>query len=214
MRRTPRSLAWLTVAGLSLTLTGAPAEAQAPWRDQVLEALRERLSDPSADRPLLHAQQVGSLGHVYFHPTSPDDRAVLYVALPGDDEVRRFREARRGVESEALDLLDEYYGERDDLKALAIRDRDGDGTPDYRVSDYYGKLSEGDVDVDGDGVRNVYDAAPYDPAAGGLDRDGDGIPDRGLTDRNANGWMRCDSMKRGWMSCLRAARTTGLKRST
>jgi hypothetical protein len=94
---------------------------------------------------------------------------------------------REGVESEALDLLDEFYGVRDGLKALAVRDTDGDGILDYRVSDYYGKFSEGDVDVDGDGVRNVYDLAPYDPGRGGRDADGDGVPDSGFVDRNANG---------------------------
>jgi hypothetical protein len=41
--------------------------------------------------------------------------------------------------------------------------------------------------VDGDGVRNVYDAAPYDPSRGGRDDDGDGIPDAGFADANGNG---------------------------
>ena len=61
--------------------------------------------------------------------------------------------------------------------AYAIRDTDGDGIHDYRVSEFRGKFFEGDVDVDGDGIRNVYDAAPYDPEAGGIDENGDGLPD-------------------------------------
>ena len=108
MQRTPRFLAGLAGAGVCLALAGAPVGAQEPWREQVLEALRERLSDPSADRPLLHAQQVASLGHVYFRPASPEECAALRVPLPGDDEVKRFRAARQGVESEALDLLDAH----------------------------------------------------------------------------------------------------------
>lgn len=187
MRGACRLLAGLVACGAGLTLAATPAESQTPWQEQILERLRQRLSDPSADRPLLHRQQATSLSHVYFRPTSPEERAALKVRLPGQAEVGRFLAARKGLESEALDLLDEYYGERDDLKALAVRDSDGDGTPDYRVSDYYGKFSEGDVDLDGDGVRNVYDAAPYASSDGGHDDDGDGIPDGGFTDQNTNG---------------------------
>lgn len=149
--------------------------------------LRERLSDSSTDRPLLHTHQTASLDYVYYRPYTPEAAAALQVSLPQATEEARFRAAREGVSSGALDLLDEYYGVRDDLKVLALRDSDGDGTPDYRVSDYYGKLSEGDVDVDGDGVRNVYDSAPYDPSRGGRDEDGDGIPDTAFADRNRNG---------------------------
>jgi len=84
--------------------------------------------------------------------------------------------------------LRSYYGDELDLLALATRDSDGDGVHDFRVSDYHGKLLEGDVDLDGDGVRNLLDAAPYDPARGGRDADGDGAPDAGtFGDENANG---------------------------
>jgi hypothetical protein len=48
---------------------------------------------------------------------------------------------------------------------------------------------EGDLDADGDGIRNVYDSNPYDRSVGGQDADGDGVPDRDGTyvDTNANG---------------------------
>ena len=48
------------------------------------------------------------------------------------------------------DGLQDSFEARFGLTSPADRDSDGDGTPDYRVSDYYGKLSEGDIDVDGD----------------------------------------------------------------
>jgi hypothetical protein len=177
----------LAVLGAALLAPPPPAAGEAPRRDQILERLRERLSDPSVDHPLLHAHQAASLDHVYYRPYTPEQEEALEVALPEGDEVMRFLAAREGIDSQALELLDEFYGQRDGLKAVAVRDRDGDGMPDYRVSDYYGKLSEGDVDVDGDGVRNVYDDAPYDPSQGGHDDDGDGIPDSAFADTNGNG---------------------------
>ena len=54
---------------------------------------------------------------------------------------------------------------------------DGDGVPDFRVSDYYGKLLEGDVDLDGDGVRNVLDSDPFERALGRVDANSNGMPD-------------------------------------
>ena len=174
--RFQRTAAAAWVAVLCVGFAAMPASAQTPWREQLLERLRE-IRTQGVDHPLLYAQQVASLRYVYFRSHGPGDRNALKVELPRGAELARFREMREGVESEALDLLDELYGVRDDLKALAVRDRDGDGIPDYRVSDYFGKLAEGDVDVDGDGVRNVYDAHPYDAARGSPDADSDGIPD-------------------------------------
>jgi hypothetical protein len=181
---TRTSLLLVAVAG---ALLASPAHAgQIPWRQALAEklaALRER----RVDRPLLHRQQLASLRYVYYRAHGGEQRDALERKLPDEAEQARFLAMRKGVESDALDLLDEFYGVRDGLKALAVRDTDGDGIPDYRVSDYYGKFSEGDIDVDGDGVRNVYDDHPYDPTKGGRDADGDGIPDSGLVDQNTNG---------------------------
>jgi len=173
------------VAVLALGAAASPASAQTHWRQDLLERLQE-LRALRTRHPLLNAQQFASLRYVYYRSHGPEDREALKIVLPRGAELERFREMREGVESEALDLLDELYGTRDDLEALAVRDRDGDGIPDYRVSDYFGKLAEGDVDVDGDGVRNVYDAHPHDAARGGHDEDGDGVPDSELADRNGN----------------------------
>ena len=178
-------LALLALAGAAPSPT-TQAPAVDSQRDRLRETLRERLADSTVDRPLLHRQQIASLDHVHYRPYTRERQAALRVKLPDESERARFAEARDGVESPALDLLDEFYGTRDALKALAVRDRDGDKTPDYRVSDYYGKFSEGDIDVDGDGVRNVYDAHPYDPSKGGRDTDGDGTPESGFADRNGN----------------------------
>ena len=164
------------VAAVCVGFAAMPASAQTPGRQRLLKSLEE-LRAQGVNHPLLHAQQITSLRYVSYRSHAPGDRRALKVEMPRGAELSRFREMREGVESEALDLLDELYGVRDDLKALAVRDRDGDGIPDYRVSDYFGKLAEGDVDVDGDGVHNVYDAHPYDAARGSPDADGDGIPD-------------------------------------
>ncbi len=93
-----------------------------------------------------------------------------------------------GADPEESTLLLELFGDQPDLLVYATRDSDGDGIHDFRVSDYYGKFLEGDVDLDGDGVRNVVDDAPYDPARGGQDTDDDGLPDPGtFLDENENG---------------------------
>ena len=183
MTRTPLFLAVLAGA---LLASPADVAGQVSWRQSFAEKLAA-LREGRVDRPLLHMQQLASLRYVYYRAHDAEQRKALERVLPDEAEKASFLAMREGVESEALDLLDEFYGIRDGLKALAVRDTDGDGVPDYRVSDYYGKFSEGDVDVDGDGVRNIYDDHPYDPARGGRDADGDGIPDDRFVDQNANG---------------------------
>ena len=126
------------------------------------------------------AAQLASLRAVYYRdtPAPPSPTQTELDAL--DRALARAPAAERSA-------LTAYYRDERDLLVFAIRDSDGDGVRDYRVSDYYGKFLEGDVDVDGDGVRNVYDAAPYDAAVGGRDRTGDGAPDEDLVDANRNG---------------------------
>jgi hypothetical protein len=181
-----RTSLFLVALGGALLAGPTDAAGQGSWRQAFAEKLAA-LREGRVDRPLLHRQQLASLRYVYYRAHDAEQRKALARPLPDEAETARFLAMREGVESEALDLLDEFYGVRDGLKALAVRDTDGDGIPDYRVSDYYGKFSEGDVDVDGDGVRNVYDDHPYDPARGGRDADGDGIPDDRFADENANG---------------------------
>jgi hypothetical protein len=132
------------------------------------------------DHPLLRWQQARSVNMVFHAGQSG-------VNLPDEIETELYLRLREHTESEALDYLDELYGRRDDLKALALRDSDSNGIPDFRASDYYGKFMEGDIDVDGDGVRNLFDADPLDSLRGGDDANGDGIPDTGFADVNANG---------------------------
>lgn len=160
------------------------------WR-RLIEKRLDKIRSGEARAPLLHSQQVSSLSYIYYflEGGGSGEGEPLQVVLPKDGELEDYQALRARTDSQALDYLDELYGKRDDLKALALRDSDGDGVPDYRVSDYYGKFMEGDVDVDGDGVRNIYDSGPYDPSAGGRDADGDGVPDVAGTyaDANANG---------------------------
>ena len=65
------------------------------------------------------------------------------------------------------DLLTSLYPGDEELWAYAIRDTDGDGIKDFRVSDYYGRFLEGDTDVDGDDIDNVLDARPFEANAAG-----------------------------------------------
>ncbi len=159
------------------------------WR-QLIERRLEKIRAGEVDAPLLNRQQIRSLDYVYYR--SPEggaraDRDPLHVVLPVGDELEAYRAAYEQGGSEVFAFLDEFYGRRDDLKALAFRDSDGDGLPDYRISDYFGKFMEGDLDVDGDGIRNVFDSHPYDQSRGGQDIDGDGVPDVGETSVDANG---------------------------
>jgi hypothetical protein len=168
-----------------ISLNSAPLTAdELPFWRRIVENRLEKIRSGEVRAPVLRWQQVRSLQYVHFQP---DYRSR--VLLPGAEEIEPFRQMRKGKESEALDYLDEFFGERNDLKALAVRDTDRDGVPDYRVSDYFGKFLEGDVDVDGDGIRNVLDSHPYDTQFGGRDSDGDGIPDvaGSFSDENGNG---------------------------
>ena len=162
------------------------ADAESTWRERIKEKLRT-LGEQRRDRPELHPDQIRSLEFVHYRARTPGQQAAVTVALPAPDEVARFERNRPRMNEYALEMLDDFYGTDQRLKALAVRDSDGDGLADYRISDYFGKFSEGDIDVDGDGVRNVFDSHPYDPAQGGRDQDGDGIPDSGFTDVNRNG---------------------------
>jgi len=161
-------------------------DADSNWRERLKEKIRT-LREVRDDRPELRQDQVSSLQYVYYGARTPGQRAALAIELPAEDEVGVFKRQRAAMNEESLAYLDDFYGTDERLKALAIRDSDGDGLADYRISDYFGKFSEGDVDVDGDGVRNVYDSHPYDPARGGTDDDGDGIPEQEFDDANRNG---------------------------
>ena len=95
-----------------------------------------------------------SLAHLFFRGNPLPPR-------PSDDEMkaarRRVRRARRWERR----LLEQLYPDDVELWAYAVRDTDGDGVLDFRVSDYYGRFLEGDTDLDGDGLDNVMDARPY-----------------------------------------------------
>jgi hypothetical protein len=172
-------------AGLARSAV-APASAEPTWRERIREKLRG-VGESRRDRPELHPEQLRSLEFVYYRARDPEQGAALGVALPAEDEVAAFVANRPRMNEESLAMLDDFYGTDERLKSLSVRDSDGDGLADYRISDYFGKFSEGDVDVDGDGVRNVFDSHPYDAASGGRDQNGDGAPDSGFTDRNGNG---------------------------
>ena len=135
----------------------------------------------SLDAETTHRLQRESLGFLVYSGSPPPPE-------PTAEELAAVNQVVASAKPEEAEFLREYYGEELDLLVYATRDSDGDGIHDFRVSDYYGRFLEGDVDLDGDGVRNVLDTAPYDPAEGGRDADGDGVPDPGsFPDANSNG---------------------------
>jgi hypothetical protein len=99
-----------------------------------------------------------SLRHLYFRngPLPP---------TPDRDELDRAKSAVSNATSWEREVLDELFPGDVELWAYAIRDSDGDGIHDFRVSDYYGRFLEGDTDVDGDGIDNVLDPNPFNADA-------------------------------------------------
>ena len=131
--------------------------------------------------PMRGSKQIKTLGYVFF-------RGNPTPVMPLDPEIDAFKDKFLKLDTASLErrLLRKVYHDRYDLMAIASRDSDGDGIRDFRVSQYFGKFSEGDLDLDGDGIRNVLDVDPFDPRVGGKDTDGDGHPDSDYLDTNQN----------------------------
>jgi hypothetical protein len=106
---------------------------------------------------------------------------------PSARELRRLEHNLAAAPRVEVDELRGLYGDDTELLAYASRDTDRDGVLDYRISHYCGKFFEGDIDLDGDGIRNVYDAAPYDRRVGGVDTNRDGAPDKPGSFADADG---------------------------
>ena len=180
---------WYLIPVIVLSLPAHGGEV--PFWRQLVEQRLEKIRAGKVSAPILHGQQIRSLDYAYYRFSGERklaDNDPLHVSLPSGDELKTYQTLYEQSDSEALAYLDELYGKRDDLKALALRDSDEDGLPDYRISDYFGKFMECDLDADGDGIRNLYDSHPYDRSEGGQDSNGDGIPDVAgtYTDINAN----------------------------
>lgn len=131
--------------------------------------------------PMRGQKQVKSLGFVFY-------RGNPTPVMPLDPEIETFEDKFLKLDTASLErrLLKKVYHNRYDLMATAARDSDGDGIRDFRVCQYSGKFSEGDLDLDGDGIRNILDADPFDPNVGGKDTNGDGHPDTDYLDANKN----------------------------
>lgn len=124
--------------------------------------------------------QSATLSNLYFKGAPRPSRPTAAER----DDVR----AHMATDSDHPEVraLREIFGKWTDGMAWAHRDSDGDGVFDFRVNTTDGKFFEGDIDLDGDGVRNVLDVDPFDPKRGGKDRDADGQPDAGFSDINRN----------------------------
>lgn len=127
-------------------------------------------------------EQRRSLRHVFYRnndmPPTPSPR-----------ELRQLEHNLKEAPPVEVSELHDLFGNDVELLAFATRDTDADGVLDYRISEYRGKFFEGDTDLDGDGIRNVYDSAPYDRDVGGIDTNGDGVPDKpgSFADRDGDG---------------------------
>jgi hypothetical protein len=95
-----------------------------------------------------------SLRNIYFTdgPAPP---------VPNEDELARAVATVDDARPWEQELLRELYPGDAELWAYAIRDTDGDGVHDFRISDYYGRFLEGDTDLDGDGIDNALDSRPF-----------------------------------------------------
>jgi hypothetical protein len=117
------------------------------------------------------AEQRRSLRYMFYRDNAAPPK-------PSDRELRRLEHNLAAAPQVEVDELRALYGDDDELLVYAGRDTDRDGVLDYRISHYCGKFFEGDIDLDGDGIRNVFDSAPYDRRKGGVDSNGDGMPDK------------------------------------
>ncbi|PRQ06446.1 hypothetical protein [Enhygromyxa salina] len=127
-------------------------------------------------------EQRRSLRHVFY-------RNNEMPPTPSPRELRRLEHDLAEAPPVEVRELHDLFGNDVELLAFATRDTDADGVLDYRISEYRGKFFEGDIDLDGDGIRNVYDSAPYDRRVGGVDTNGDGVPDKpgSFADRDGDG---------------------------
>lgn len=142
--------------------------------------------EPAAPRELAPSDraqaQRASLRHVFYRNNDAPPP-------PTAAELRRLERDLATAPPVEVQELRDLFGDDIELLAYATRDSDNDGVLDYRISEYRGKFFEGDLDLDGDGIRNVYDSAPYDPRVGGVDQDRDGVPDKpgSFADRDGDG---------------------------
>lgn len=145
---------------------------------------------PAAEDPSDAAEELGanersdeqrrSLTYMFYRGNAPPPK-------PSARELRRLEHNLAEAPQVEVDELRALYGHDDELLAYAGRDTDRDGVLDYRISHYCGKFFEGDIDLDGDGIRNVFDVAPYNRRVGGVDTNRDGTPDKPGTFADADG---------------------------
>ncbi len=142
----------------------------------------ETQADPELEPPRgsLPEAQRASLGYVFY-------RGNDLPRPPSKRELARLERDLAEAPPVEVEELRELFGDDQELLVYATRDTDGDGVFDYRISEYRGKFFEGDIDLDGDGIRNVFDVAPYNRKVGGKDTDGDLIPDEPGSFADADG---------------------------
>jgi hypothetical protein len=156
-----------------------------------MSGVRYDTAVPSENLP----SELGSIGLASAELAIEQRRSLTYMFYrdnaappkPTARELRRLEHNLAQAPRVEVDELRALYGDDIELIAYATRDTDRDGVLDYRISHYCGKFFEGDIDLDGDGIRNVYDVAPYKRRVGGVDRNGDGAPDKPGSFADADG---------------------------
>src|SRR5262249_2241800 len=104
------------------------------------------------------SRQLASLRAIYY-------RGGELPPEPSEAELTTLRrlESKPKLRHQTM-LLRSAFPDDERLQAFAIRDRDGGGIKDYRITKC-GEFRENDPDVDCDGIANVLDDSPYDRVA-------------------------------------------------
>ena len=136
-------------------------------------------ADAPARNAALRTQQINSLLNVYHvgKKSFAEQRSLVYMTAA--------QYAR--VQERFLDLNDrdrlffETHFKQERLMMLALRDSDGDGILDFRITGT-GAFLANDTDADNDGIMNLFDANPQTarPIKDTIDQndqDSDGLPD-------------------------------------
>ncbi len=112
--------------------------------------------DPCADIDVTTKED--SLKAIYY-------RGGTLPAAPSAAELQALQQLKADTAHPArTKFLEDAFPDNEILQAFAVRDRDGDGISDYRISSC-GLFRENDPDVDCDGIANILDDKPYGSVA-------------------------------------------------
>ncbi len=98
--------------------------------------------------------------------------------MPAEPTTAELDAAKQLADGPDKKQLQNTFGDDLNLWAYAMRDTNDNGIRDYRFDEYHGRFMEGDVDIDGDDIRNTLDLEPYDASIKNDDSaNNNGVPD-------------------------------------